>query len=365
MFPRIYLALDNCFASKRWAAPLEWMQIARDCDIHYIEASADNECDPLYTPPDALAAWREAVLSATQATGVKVANLYSGHGTYATLGLAHPDSRVRDHIQHRWLEPMIDLAQSLDAGLGFFCHAFSQAILADPAQYAAAVDDLTRRLGELAAYAQGVDLSSLSVEQMYTPHQIPWTIVGAEQIMREAFRQTGAPLYITLDTGHQVGQQHFQRPSPLPSPPAPLPSPSAEGGAARERGEAKSHPYMFAQPEDGDLYAWLRRLGGYSPIIHLQQTDGTESKHKPFSAANNAKGIVEPKRVLQALYEAYTSPAVDGLPPRCESIYLTLELFSATMDKPESILSMIRESAAYWRQFIPQDGMRLDELQGI
>ncbi len=359
MFPRIYLALDNCFASKRWAAPLEWMQIARDCDIHYIESSADNECDPLYTPPDALADWREAVLSATQATGVKVANLYSGHGTYATLGLAHPDKRVRDHIQHRWLEPMIDLARSLEAGLGFFCHAFSQSMLADPAQYDSAVTDLTRRLGELAAYAQGVGLSSLSVEQMYTPHQIPWTIDGAEQIMHEAFEQTGAPLYITLDTGHQVGQQHFQRPSP----PAPLPSPSAPPSAdGEERGEAKSHPYMFAQPEDGDLYAWLRRLGGYSPIIHLQQTDGTESKHKPFTVANNAKGIVEPKRVLQALYEAYSSPAVDGLPPRCESIYLTLELFSGTLDKPDHILNMIRESAAYWRHFIPQDGMRLDEL---
>jgi hypothetical protein len=339
-FPRIYLALDNCFASKRWTAPLEWMQIARDCNINYIEASADNECDPLYTPPDALAAWRDAVLSATQATGVKVASLYSGHGTYATLGLAHPDERVRDHIQHRWLEPMIDLSRSLEAGLGFFCHAFSQATLADPAQYGAAVDDLTRRLGELAAYAQSVGLISLSVEQMYTPHQIPWTIDGAEAIMREAFRQTGAPLCITLDTGHQVGQQHFQKPS------------------------ANTPSYMLAQPEDGDLYAWLRRLGGYSPIMHLQQTDGTESKHKPFTAANNAKGIVEPKRVLQALYEAYTSPAPEGLPPHCESIYLTLELFSGTLDKPDHILSIIRESAAYWRQFIPQDGVRLDELVG-
>ena len=222
MFPRIYLAIDNCFASKRWAAPLEWMQIARDCDIHYIEASADNECDPLYTPPDALAAWREAVLSATQDTGVKVANLYSGHGTYATLGLAHPDKRVRDHIQHRWLEPMIDLARSLEAGLGFFCHAFSQATLVDPVQYESAVTDLTRRLGELAAYAQGVGLSSLSVEQMYTPHQIPWTIDGAEQIMHGAYRQTGAPLYITLDTGHQVGQQHFQKPSAFAFRPRPL-----------------------------------------------------------------------------------------------------------------------------------------------
>jgi hypothetical protein len=358
MFPRIYLALDNCFASKRWIAPLEWMQIAREYDIHYIEASADNECDPLYTPPEALAAWREAVLAATQSTGVKVANLYSGHGTYATLGLAHPDVRVRDHIQHRWLEPMIDLGRSLDAGLGFFCHAFSQATLADPAQYVAAVDDLTRRLGALAAYAQGVGLGSLSVEQMYTPHQIPWTIDGAEAIMREAFRQTDAPLYITLDTGHQVGQQHFQAGSRVHH--RGTEDTEQSHGAVSFNQFAAS--YMLAQPEDGELYTWLRRLGGYSPIIHLQQTDGTESKHKPFTAANNAKGIVEPKRVLQALYEAYSTPVPEGLPPRCESIYLTLELFSATLDKPDHILNMIRESAAYWRQFVPEDGVGLDKI---
>jgi sugar phosphate isomerase/epimerase len=358
-FPRLYLALDNCFASKRWTAPLEWMQIARECDIHCLEASADTECDPLYTPPDALADWRDAVLSATQATGVKVANLYSGHGTYATLGLAHPDKRVRDHIQHRWLEPMIDLARSLEAGLGFFCHAFPQATLADPAKYAAAVNDLTRRLGELAGYAESEGLSSLSVEQMYTPHQIPWTIAGAEQIMREAFRQAGAPLYITLDSGHQVGQGHFQD-----SRFQHRGTETTEKSQSADSSIQTVQPYMIAEPEDGDLYAWLRRLGGYSPIIHLQQTDGTESKHKPFTAANNAKGIVEPRRVLQALYEAYSSPAPEGLPPRCESIYLTLELFSGTLDKPDYILKIIRESAAYWRQFIPQDGVGLDTLVG-
>ena len=33
-------------------------------------------------------------------------------------------------------------------------------------------------------------------------------------------------------------------------------------------------PYLFAEAHDGDPYAWLRALGRYSPIIHLQQTDG-------------------------------------------------------------------------------------------
>ncbi|MBL8120181.1 MAG: hypothetical protein JNJ78_21800, partial [Anaerolineae bacterium] len=96
MFPRIYLALDNCFASKRWTQPHEWMQIAREAGVFAIEASADNECDPLYNTPETLNDWLKAVESATEQSGVRVVNLYSGHGTYATLGLAHHDVRVRD-----------------------------------------------------------------------------------------------------------------------------------------------------------------------------------------------------------------------------------------------------------------------------
>src|SRR5262245_39402331 len=114
------------------------MRIAQDAGVSCIEASADTECDPLYSTPEVLQDWRDKIQVASAKTGVKVVNLYSGHGTYATLGLAHPDRRVRDHIQRDWLEPMIVNAAALGAGLGFFCHAFSQATLADPHLYSAA-----------------------------------------------------------------------------------------------------------------------------------------------------------------------------------------------------------------------------------
>lgn len=46
--PKIYLAVDNCFASKRWTKPAEWMELLGRMGIACVEASADNECDPLY-----------------------------------------------------------------------------------------------------------------------------------------------------------------------------------------------------------------------------------------------------------------------------------------------------------------------------
>ena len=53
-YPEIFLALDNCFASKRYTDPHDWMNLIRDIGINYVEASADNECDPLYLGNDYL-----------------------------------------------------------------------------------------------------------------------------------------------------------------------------------------------------------------------------------------------------------------------------------------------------------------------
>lgn len=377
MLPRIHLAVDNCFASKRWTKPAEWMQIAHDAGITCIEASADNESDPLYNTPDTLRGWLDDVQEASAKIGGKVVNLYSGHGTYATLGLAHTDVRVRDHIQHHWLEPMIRSAASLGAGLGFFCHAFSQSVLADPQRYAAATADLYARLAELAVVAAS-DNVTISVEQMYSPHQIPWTVSGSQQLLQDVYKLHQAPLYLTLDTGHQIGQRRHLTPQPADiqayvtaanngqRPPAVWLGPVLFGDDAKLTVDGlteyvQERPYLFATDADGDLYHWLRTLGCYSPIIHLQQTDGSASAHRPFTDATNRTGIVDPVKVLTAIRESYSTAAA-SYPPPCTDLYLTLEVFSGTAEHPAQILANIRESATYWRQFIPQDGLQLDTL---
>lgn len=392
--PRLHLALDTCFASKRWTDPREWMQIAVDAGITCLEASADNECDPLYTPPEVLRAWLDAVREASARVGARVVNLYSGHGTYATLGLAHPDPRVRDHIQHRWLVPMIALAAELNAGLGFYCHAFSQTVVNDPMRYAEAEADLTRRLAELARDAAARGLPALSIEQMYSPHQIPWTIRGAERLLKQVYAN-GSPLYLTLDVGHASGQRRFLRPS-RDEIKAYLLARKVGSSAEQENAEDNEPwlgssalydeldrriagepvstlmdetlrlidalPQNFADPDDTDPYLWIAHLGAYSSILHLQQTDGTISAHHPFTARYNSAGIITPERIFAALRAAYERPAPEGLPPRCADIYLTLEIYPPTAERPNETLRNIRESAAYWRKALPRDGMSLDAL---
>jgi hypothetical protein len=44
---------------------------------------------------------------------VKVANLYSGHGTYTTLGLTYTDPQVRRRMIEDWFKSMMETAAEL------------------------------------------------------------------------------------------------------------------------------------------------------------------------------------------------------------------------------------------------------------
>ncbi|MCC3372516.1 sugar phosphate isomerase/epimerase [Cohnella sp. REN36] len=387
--PKIYLAVDNCFASKRWTRPSEWLELLGNMGVTCVEASADNECDPLYMDRGYLERWVREVQAEGRKRGVRVANLYSGHGTYATLGLTHHDPAVRDRIQNEWLKPMADIAASLSAGLGFYCHAFSDSVLQSPEAYKEAEEDLYTRLADIAEYARTLGIRAPGVEQMYTPHQIPWTIEGSKRLLREVFGRSQSPFYMTLDTGHQSGQSKFLRPNAWrieemadrfrkdgyqpsfwlgPKSAYALfdrmirePAEGQASYAAQIVREMDRYPHLFAEQSDGDTYRWLEELGGYSPIIHLQQTTGASSSHLPFTEEYNRNGIILGEPLLKALEKAYQVPDEEDLPPKCAEIYLTLEIFSGTSEMNADILKKMRDSIVYWRQFIPADGMKLSE----
>jgi sugar phosphate isomerase/epimerase len=377
--------MDNSFATKRWTNPEEWAPIIRDFGISCIEASADTEADPFFCGVEYLDEWIERVREASQANDVRVVNFYTGYSTYRTLGLAHPDVRVRVRVVNDWLKVMARIAARIHAGLGFYIHAFSERVLQDPTAYADAKDRLYDTLAEVALFAGEVGPIPIIVEQMYTPYQIPWTIDGTLEYVSEVSRRSTFPAYVAVDTGHQTGQHRFLRPSseeiasglsgetPIPylgpeSSYAICERAAGRGGAGirdavtRIEKEMDRYPHLFAASRDCDLYRWLEELGCYSPIVHLQQTNGRSSQHLPFLPACNEVGIVHPLKVLQALARSYDSPPRPGMPPRCEDIYLTFEIFPHTTDRRRDILGVLAESVEYWRQWVPQDGETLDSL---
>jgi len=91
---------------------------------------------------------------------------------------------------------MIDIARTLEAGLWFFCHAFNNNILQDKEKYSFHIEDLYDRLADLSEYAAHVGLKSLGLEQMYTPHQVPWTIKGAHDLLGNVYGRSRNPFLI-------------------------------------------------------------------------------------------------------------------------------------------------------------------------
>jgi len=385
--PKVFLTMDNAFASKRWTKPEEWARVIRGLGICHIEASADAEADPFYCGYDYLSDWLEELRAASLRHGVKVDNFYTGYTTYRTLGLAHPDARVRARVLNEWLKVMARIAVQVPAGLGFCLHAFSESMLQDSAAYREATNRVYDMLAEVARFAGEHGPVPIVVEQMYTPHQTPWTIEGTFEYLREVSARSGYPAYVAVDTGHQTGQRRFLRPSreaveralagegkvPYLGPDrayelfekARGSSPAARAAAAVTiEAEMDGYPHLFARSEDGDLYRWLEELGCYSPIVHLQQTNGRSSSHLPFTAANNEAGIVRPSKLLEAIARSYRGAERPGLPPRCSNLYLTFEIFPHTMDRPRDILPRLAESVGWWRRWVPEDGLSLSELVG-
>ena len=390
MYPKIYLTLDNCFGIKRWTEPEDWMRISKEIGISYIEASADNECDPFYGGKDYLKDWVQKVEESQKKHQSKIANFFTGYSTYRTLGLLHPDRRIRERLVNQWFKEIIQVASSLNAGLGFFVHAFSEPTLQDPEIYRETKNLLFDTISHLVKFASSQSPVILMLEQMYSPHQYPWTIRGTFEYLKEVFKRSKLPSYIALDTGHMVGQGRFLRPNQEQLEEIFsgfhgnesltnywLGSNSIRKLVIESRkssflfkptlldlieAEMDRYSYLFAEPIDGDLYSWLKLLGCYSPIIHLQQTNGKTSSHQPFTRENNLNGIVHPKKVLQAIARSYEEPENPLLPPRCKAIYLTFEIFNSSIDYPQQIVDRLRESVEFWREYIPQDGLSLDVL---
>jgi hypothetical protein len=395
MDPRIHLAIDTCFAIKRWTTPKELMRVIKDMGLRYVEAVTDVDIEPLLTPPDYRKAWADEVLNESTKTGIKVVLLYSGNSTYDSTGLAHPDKRVRDRIIDVWFNECMKTAVILNCGIGYFIHAFPEYILMDKTAFDAAYVTTTESLVRINRMAAECGVKYIALENMYTPHQSPFKINDTIALMHTVSEKSGYPLHFTEDVAHhsklylpptagtiRTAHKTFRNGGPIEIwlgnnkaveifKNAKIENDEISGGDIDAILKlAAENRYLFAEPGDPDCYEWLRRIGCYSPVIHLQQTDGNFSSHKPFTDETNKKGIIEPAKILKALKQSYdktdekaaAAETAGHFPKKCEDVYLTFEIYSATMEINYNILYNLQKSVDYWRRFIPKDGMRLSEL---
>ena len=50
------------------------------------------------------------------------------------------------------------------------------------------------------------------------------------------------------------------------------------------------------------------------------------------------------------------------MPPRAAEIYLAFEIFASNAEYCTEITGKLKETYQYWRKWIPEDGLKLDEL---
>jgi hypothetical protein len=103
------------------------------------------------------------------------------------------------------------------------------------------------------------------------------------------------------------------------------------------------HGYIRSpSKDDRDPYKWLERLGRFSPVIHLRQTDSSLAPVWPFTKKYNRKGIIKAQKVIKAIKKS-----------GAKKVYLFLEISHRERSPMEErVLDDLKESVDYWRKFI-------------
>jgi D-erythrulose 1-phosphate 3-epimerase len=301
----VTLGTNLGFASNRFPEPEQWARIvAEELGLNRVQLVADL-LNPFW-PPDLLAAEVGRIRQATAAYGIQIQSLMTS--TYTRVNhVLHP---YADHraVWLAWFRHFAELAAELGAAaIGSHFGILSVRDISDPARYAAQVELGVQAWQEIADYGRAAGLQYVYFETMSIPREMADTVAGARELCERANRGAAVPVRLCLDVGHAPN------------------------------------------PAERDPYVWLRELGAISPIVHLQQTEANQSRHWPFTAEYNAKGIIDPERVLAALVES-----------GAQEVFLAFEIsHRESAEQEPRVAPDLRDSARYWRQYVAAEGLNL------
>ena len=303
---KINLGTNICFAKKRWTQPDEWADIVKnELKLDLIEFDSDF-LDPLYNKNNGKIIAKE-IKKITDKNQIKIHNYFSGNMTHNVNFLTHPDLRLRNNY-YNWCLAGIDIACILGAGgIGSNFNTMPYSTLMDKKKYIAALKSLFKALQLLSSYSKEKGLKFLLWEQMYSYCEVPYTIIQSKKFINNINKASKIPIKLVIDLGHMCSQNF------------------------------KHTRY------DTDPYSWIKKLGKYTEVIHLQQTDNINSQHWPFTEEYNIKGIITPKKVLNYLLNS-------GV----EEINLIFEIFFSINVNEEKILKDMKYSIEYWKNSISE-----------
>ncbi|MCO5063304.1 MAG: sugar phosphate isomerase/epimerase [Rhizobiaceae bacterium] len=237
-------------------------------------------------------------------TGVRVTSGMTG--PYGRLNhFGHPDSDVRRYYVN-WFKTLADIIGDLggfSVGTQFAIFAFRD--YDDPVRREELIRIAIDCWAEVAEHAKSAGLRFVFWEPMSVGREFGETIDACIALQKRlSAANMAVPMWMMADIDH---------------------------------GDVTSR-----NPDDYDPYAWARAVPPYSPIIHIKQSLMDKGGHRPFTAEFNARGNIQPERLLAAFAEGGA---------RDNEICLELS-FKEREPNDRQVIPQIAESIAFWAPHI-------------
>ncbi len=297
------LGINTGFAVNRYAEPEEWTRVIQEAGAKYVQFTADMLNVSL---PDAIVGSQaERIRRSCQDRGLIISSTFTGAFTRVNH-LAHPDAQIRDYWVD-WFKRFVDLTLSLGATvMGSHFGIFTMHDDRDPERRKHRRALNISAWHEVASYARDRGLQQILWEPMSISREQGETIAACRQLQDDVNTNSPLPFKICLDLDH----------GDLASP----------------------------NPDDTNPYAWLSAFAKESPFIHLKQSSQNKGGHWPFTTEHNAKGKIQPDRVISTLGEQGVT-----------DVELVLELsFREREPQDRSAPSALRESVDFWRPYVTE-----------
>ena len=290
----------NCgFAINRYTEPKEWTRIVREeLGLKHVQFVADL-LNP-FLPKEYIEEQVVLLQQCIKQYDLSVDSVFTSAYTRVNH-LMHPDEVVRK-IWLQWFKDFFTIGACLGAkngGSHFGILTFPS--YDDENRRAFLIEEAVKSWQELTFFAKEVGFTCLIFEPMSVPREMANTIEETEALLERVNAHCGIPMKVCLDVGH-----------------AP-------------------------HPDQRDPYPWIERLGGVSPIIHLQQTVLHKSNHWPFTPEYNAQGIIHADKVLQTLEKSGATEAL-----------LLFEIgHREHWDSDFRVIEDLKASVDYWKSYVP------------
>ena len=296
---RILLGVNcNCFTN-RYDEPEEWARVCAGLGVRHVMFNIDL-IDP-YWP------WRvqrrlcDRTLAACERHGVAIWSSFGGRHSHQHY-LGHPDAAVRREAERFFRRAIRQTAYLGGRSFGTCFAILTVRCHGDTSLRAQIMEEAFAAYRRLAEYAAESGLQALAYEMTSVPRETCATF-GENDYVLERCADMAVPMRVCLDVGHR---------------------------------------YAAGRVEERDHLAWIRRYASRCDVIDCQQTDLTASRHWPFTAEHNARGVIRGDEVVAAVEQSGARELLLALEVNCPAFH----------PQEANHLRDLAESVDYWRQWV-------------